>query len=558
MAQEKTSAYFTASEAVESLGKGFDVTLDLRLAGCKGPSGRLVELDETSHEDLYVQDRVVIPNVSKDIRCDKGEFTHFRSEHCCCWSLQMSERFNQELSITGKMPLGLFNTMYSFNGPWQADASTTKSLALDGRFITSYKLQIVKSPLVLREEVKKAVPASWDPAALAKFIDTYGTHIIVSIKVGGKDVVYVRQHQSSPLSPTELQKFIKRIADQKFAETNGPVSDSRNIKDKDVEIIFRRRGGSNLLKSHNEWLKTVADAPDVISMTFVPITSLLNGVLGSGFLSHAVNLYLRHKPPIEDLQYFLEFQIPRQWSPGFDLPLGPQRKEPVCPAMQFSLMGPKLYVSSAQVTIGRRPVTGLRLFLEGKKCNRLGIHLQHLSSLPKILQPHWDSNVPIGPPVWKGPEEQDSKWFEPVQWKSFSHVSTQPVEFLEESYVGQTSGTYIVTGAQLGVWDFGMKKVLFLRLLFSRVPGCAIRRTVWDHSPTTSQKSGLFSQLGLSSTFSGAQKAKPAPVLLKYVDITEMTKGAHDMPGHWIVTGAKLDVDRGRIALRLKYSVLHY
>ncbi|XP_024531977.1 MACPF domain-containing protein CAD1 [Selaginella moellendorffii] len=606
MAQEKTSAYFTASEAVESLGKGFDVTLDLRLAGCKGPSGRLVELDETSHEDLYVQDRVVIPNVSKDIRCDKGEFTHFRSEVLTFH--QMSERFNQELSITGKMPLGLFNTMYSFNGPWQADASTTKSLALDGRFITSYKLQIVKSPLVLREEVKKAVPASWDPAALAKFIDTYGTHIIVSIKVGGKDVVYVRQHQSSPLSPTELQKFIKRIADQKFAETNGPVSDSRNIKDKmqtsdllagsnhahrlqletlassgsftakeDVEIIFRRRGGSNLLKSHNEWLKTVADAPDVISMTFVPITSLLNGVLGSGFLSHAVNLYLRHKPPIEDLQYFLEFQIPRQWSPGFDLPLGPQRKEPVCPAMQFSLMGPKLYVSSAQVTIGRRPVTGLRLFLEGKKCNRLGIHLQHLSSLPKILQPHWDSNVPIGPPVWKGPEEQDSKWFEPVQWKSFSHVSTQPVEFLEESYVGQTSGTYIVTGAQLGVWDFGMKKVLFLRLLFSRVPGCAIRRTVWDHSPTTSQKSGLFSQLGLSSTFSGAQKAKPAPVvlnsavypggppvpvpspkLLKYVDITEMTKGAHDMPGHWIVTGAKLDVDRGRIALRLKYSVLHY
>lgn len=28
-------------------------------------------------------------------------------------------------------------------------------------------------------------------------------------------------------------------------------------------------------------------------MSFVPITSLLNSVPGSGFLSHAVNLYLR-------------------------------------------------------------------------------------------------------------------------------------------------------------------------------------------------------------------------------------------------------------------------
>lgn len=56
------------------------------------------------------------------------------------------------------------------------------------------------------------------------------------------------------------------------------------------------------------------------------------------------------KPPIEELQYFLEYQIPKQWSPVFDLPLGPPRKEPVCPSLQFSLMGPKLYVSTSQVS----------------------------------------------------------------------------------------------------------------------------------------------------------------------------------------------------------------
>ncbi|KAJ7296579.1 hypothetical protein O6H91_17G084300 [Diphasiastrum complanatum] len=598
---DRTAAQSTAMEALQALGRGFDVTLDLRLAYCKGQGSRLVELTEETYPDIVIPGGVRIPNVSKDIKCDKGERTHFRSEVLPFH--QMSERFNQGLSITGKMPLGLFNSMYSFNGTWQADASATKALALDGWFITLYNMQIMKTTLSLKEEVKKAVPSFWEPAAMARFIERYGTHVIVSVKIGGKDVVYIKQHQSSTLSSGEIQKYLKKIADQRFVgegsgqnvlekSSDPPTStnhahrlqlastytSSSFTAKEEVEVIFRRRGGDNLVKHHNDWLATVSSAPDVISMSFVPITSFLNGVPGSGFLSQAVNLYLRYKPPIEELQFFLEFQIPRQWSPGFDLPLGPQRKEPVCPAMQFSLMGPKLYVSTTQVTVGRRPVTGLRLFLEGKKCNRLAIHLQHLSNLPKILQPHWDRHVSIGPPIWKEPEEQDSKWFEPVQWKSFSHVSTAPVEYLLESYVGDANAAYIVTGAQLRVWDFGMKNVLFLRLLFSMVPGCSIKKTVWDHTPQTSQKSGLFSQLGLSSTFtSAAQKAKPAPIvlnsavfpggppvpmqspkLLKFVDIKEMTKGAQDMPGHWLVTGAKLDVDKGKIALRVKYSLLHY
>lgn len=58
--------------------------------------------------------------------------------------------------------------------------------------------------------------------------------------------------------------------------------------------ICKRRGGSdNRNLSHNDWLNTVQIEPDVISMTLIPITSLLSGVPGSGFLSHAINLYLR-------------------------------------------------------------------------------------------------------------------------------------------------------------------------------------------------------------------------------------------------------------------------
>lgn len=39
----------------------------------------------------------------------------------------------------------------------------------------------------------------------------------------------------------------------------------------------------------------MASHPEAISFKLVPITSLLSGVPGSGYLSHAINLYLRCK-----------------------------------------------------------------------------------------------------------------------------------------------------------------------------------------------------------------------------------------------------------------------
>lgn len=216
-----------------------------------------------------------------------------------------------------------------------------------------------------------------------------------------------------------------------------------------------------------------------------------------------------------------------------------------------------------QITVGRKPVTGLRLNLEGCKQNRLAIHLQHLVSLPKILQPHWDSHVAIGAPKWHGPEEQDSRWFEPIKWKNFSHVSTAPIEYTEAN-IGDLSGVHIVTGAQLGVWDFGAKNVLYLKLLFSKVPGCTIRRSVWDHSPSTPAAAALRSDGASSSSKTRTSEDKKedsssnAGKLAKIVDLTEMSKGPQDIPGHWLVTGAKLGVDKGRIVLRIKYSLLNY
>lgn len=80
----------------------------------------------------------------------------------------MSEQFNQDISLSGKIPSGLFNSMFGYKGCWQKDAGTTKSLAFDGWFITLYNIELARSQITLSEHVKKEVPSSWDPAALAQ------------------------------------------------------------------------------------------------------------------------------------------------------------------------------------------------------------------------------------------------------------------------------------------------------------------------------------------------------------------------------------------------------
>ncbi|KAI3869519.1 hypothetical protein MKX03_033242 [Papaver bracteatum] len=575
----------TLFNSIQALGRGFDVTSDIRLLYCKGaPGSRLIQIDENHTRDLSIVDTggIVFPNVSVDIDYTPGksfrESTPVRTFH------EMAELFNVNSGILGDIPVGSFNSMFNFTGSWPVDAAATKSLAMDGYFISLFKVKLSKSSLVLREEITRAVPSSWDPSSLASFIENFGTHIITSATIGGRDVVYVKQHQSSPLVASEIQNYVKDIGDKRFLDLeNQPSGDPFKYNEKDMDpslsnkkeihpqtstvpylsgkedvtVIFRRRGGDDLVQSHAKWVETVHLAPDVINMTFSPIVSLLKDSAGTKHLARAIDLYLKYKPPIEELQYFLEFQIPRAWAPEQTNMPGYQRKEPVCQSLQFSLMGPKLYVSSDQITVGRKPVTGLRLCLEGGKQNRLTIHMQHLISLPKILQPHWDSHMAIGAPKWHGPEEQDSRWFEPIKWKNFSHVSTSPIEH-HETYIGDLSGVHIVTGAQLGVWEFGAKSVLHLKLLFSKVPGCTIRRSVWDHNPTNT--SHLNSDCSSSSNSDSKKSDSSSQIgkLTKIIDITEMSKGPQDVPGHWLVTGAKLGVEKGRIVLRVKYSLLNY
>lgn len=582
-----------AEDAVGSIGLGYDIADDLRLKRCKRtPAGlRLIAIDETRVRNVPVPGGISIPNVPLDISCDKGERVRFSSDVLSFQ--QMSEHFNQDLSLSGKIPSGQFNSAFGFSGCWQKDAANTKALAIDGIFITYYSIALEKSQAVLHGHVKEAVPSTWDPAALARFIEKFGTHVIVGVKMGGKDVIYVKQHHSSSLQPEALKIRLKDIADAVFIDASGQFHEnyekrhaiekleigehkqmfmdtstsSTYSQNKDFTVSCKRRGGNTSKRlPHRDWCLSVQSEPDVISMSFVPITSLLNGIEGSGYLSHAINLYLRYKPPIQELHSFLEFQLPSVWAPVFgELLLGPQKKLQSAASLQFNLWGPKLYVNTSRVDVGKRPVTGLRLYLEGRKSNCLAIHLQHLSSLPKLFQLQDEQNSCL-----LNDECTERSYYEKVRWKRFSHVCTAPVESGDE--------LSIVTGANFEVSDCGFKGVLFLRLHFSKVIGAvSVRMPEWDGPTGLPQRSGIISTLISTHFTTTVEKPPPrpsdvvinsalypngppqpiqAPKLLRYIDMTERKRGPQDTPGYWVVSGARLVVDKGKIALRVKYSLL--
>ncbi|KAK2978459.1 hypothetical protein RJ640_023717 [Escallonia rubra] len=549
--------------AISSLGKGFDITSDFRLKYCKGHD-RLVLLNETETRELVVPGFGSFDGVSTDIKCDKGDRTRYQSD--ILDFNQMSEFVNQKCSVPGKIPSGLFNAMFGFeSGSWATDAANTKYLGLDGYFIVSFDVRIDRYPLVLSDEVRNAVPSAWDPSALARFIEKYGTHIIVGLGLGGQDVLLVPQAFNVFDPQPLIFNSLTSITDKDVARLN--LLQGINVK-------CNRKGGDLSANSHCEWLLTVPSMPDAIHFSFIPITSVLNGVPGKGFLSHAINLYLRYKPPICDLQYFLDFQAHKMWAPVHnDLSLGPTTNRAIrTPALQFKLIGPKLYVNTTQVTVGKRPITGMRLYLEGMKCNRLAIHLQHLSNTPVLFQNKIEDAL-----SWRGSEEfADERHFEAIEWKKFSHVCTAPVKY-DPKWSSQKDVTFIVAGAQVHVKKHGSKSVLHLRLAFSKVPDTYILQSNWVQGASDySQKStNFFSAISTSITGVSEREKNPGVVmdssvypagppvpvqtqkLLKFVDMSQICRGPLDTPGHWIVTGAKLDLENGKICLRVKFSLLN-
>ena len=100
--------------------------------------------------------------------------------------------------------------------------------------------------MVFREHVKNVVPSSWDPAALARFIETFGTNIIVGVKMSGKDVIYVRQQHASPLQPADVQKSCERvlIIDKEDTAIQGTHNSIQHSRREAIDELVEKETGA--------------------------------------------------------------------------------------------------------------------------------------------------------------------------------------------------------------------------------------------------------------------------------------------------------------------------
>ena len=78
----KLPAPKAAEVAIGAIGRGYDISTDIRLKYCKGDSdvSHLIEIDGGQCQDIVLPGGITVPNVSKSIKCDKGERMRFRSD----------------------------------------------------------------------------------------------------------------------------------------------------------------------------------------------------------------------------------------------------------------------------------------------------------------------------------------------------------------------------------------------------------------------------------------------------------------------------------------------
>ncbi|GJU88753.1 hypothetical protein Tco_1301176 [Tanacetum coccineum] len=108
----------------------------------------------------------------------------------------------------------------------------------------------------------------------------------------------------------------------------------------------------------------------------------------------------------------------------------------------------------------------------------------------------------------RGSDEYDSKaqFLDRVRWKRYSNICSSVVK-RDPNWLNQepAGGVFIVTGPQLiskGKWP---KTILHLRLHFTHIPNCTIRKIEWAGAPAVACKSSLFTNI--SSTFTFTQRS---------------------------------------------------
>jgi hypothetical protein len=159
----------------------------------------------------------------------------------------------------------------------------------------------------------------------------------------------------------------------------------------------------------------------------------------------------------------------------------------------------------------------------------------------------------------------------------FARVCTVPVKYDPRWCSADTRSAYIVSGAQLHVKAHDSTNILHLRLLYTELSGYAVVQSRWAHNTARLSGKGSFLSKSFAASSGAIEREKqqparvhidsgvfaggpPVPVgtqrLLKFVETSQVTMGPQDSPGYWLVIGAKLDVEKGRISLHVKFSLL--
>ncbi|GMJ04539.1 hypothetical protein like AT1G14780 [Hibiscus trionum] len=87
----------------------------------------------------------------------------------------------------------------------------------------------------------------------------------------------------------------------------------------------------------------------------------------------------------------------------------------------------------------------MRLYLEGMKCNRLAIHLQHLTTHPKSFENKMDDNTQY----WQVSDVTAGsiRFFEAIHRKKFSHICTAPIKYEPRWSSDDKDVAFIVTAS---------------------------------------------------------------------------------------------------------------
>lgn len=90
-----------------------------------------------------------------------------------------------------------------------------------------------------------------------RFIEKYGTHIVVGLSVGAEDVVLVKQDKSSNMQPSDLKNHLNELGDQHFTGACSFSPSHSKSKDQKHKVY------KCMEKFFNVTVSTTCDAPNV-------------------------------------------------------------------------------------------------------------------------------------------------------------------------------------------------------------------------------------------------------------------------------------------------------